>query len=304
MGPDLNLPPNSFGQYLGLTNSTTDGSPANKIVAVEIDTFKDNDFDPDANHIGLDINTVESTNVTSLGPLGIDIAPPSEARFHNVWVQYDGVEKEIAIFIARQANKDGDTPPRPDDPVLKAGLDLRGLVDQYSYFGFSGSTGNYEQLNCVLRWNLTVQYFPEGTKPWVGISIGAGVSVLLLVAGVALVMGYYYRRKRRLAWSNSNILGALMKLPGTPREFKFKDLKEATNNFDAKNKLGQGGYGVVYRGHLQNENLEVAVKWFSRGNLKDRDDFLAELTIINCLRHKHLVRLLGKSKILFLKLVI
>ncbi|KAG5534425.1 hypothetical protein RHGRI_022524 [Rhododendron griersonianum] len=292
VGPDLNLPLNSSGQYLGLTNATTDSSPANKIVAVEIDTFKDNDFDPDANHIGLDINSVRSRNVASLDPFGIDIAPAGELRFHNVWVQYDGVKKEIAVFITRQAEQEGDTPPRPDEPVLKTGLDLRGIVDQYSYFGFSASTGNFEQLNCVLRWDLTVQYFPEGKKPWVGISIGAGVSVLVVVVG-AMVMGYYYRRKRRLAWSNSNILGALTKLPGTPREYKFKDLKKATNNFDGKNKLGQGGYGVVYRGHLPNENLEVAVKWFSRGNLKGQDDFLAELTIINRLRHKHLVRLLG-----------
>ncbi|KAI8540991.1 hypothetical protein RHMOL_Rhmol08G0028100 [Rhododendron molle] len=295
VGPDLNLPLNSSGQYLGLTNATTDSSPTNKIVAVEIDTFKDNDdFDPDANHIGLDINSVKSRNVTSLDPFGIDIAPVGEARFHNVWVQYDGVEKEIAVFITRQHEKDGDTPPRPDAPVLKTSLDLRDIVDQYSYFGFSASTGTFEQLNCVLRWNLTVLYFPEGKKPWVGISIGAGVPVLVLVLVGAMVMGYYYRQKRRLAWSNSNILGALTKLPGTPREFKFKDLKKATNNFDGKNKLGQGGYGVVYRGHLQNENLEVAVKWFSRGNLKGQDDFLAELTIINRLRHKHLVRLLGK----------
>ncbi|KAJ0844602.1 putative protein kinase RLK-Pelle-L-LEC family [Helianthus annuus] len=50
---------------------------------------------------------------------------------------------------------------------------------------------------------------------------------------------------------------------------------------------------VVYRGVLPEDNVEVAVKWFSRESLKGEDDFLAELTIINRLRHKHLVRLLG-----------
>jgi len=89
-------------------------------------------------------------------------------------------------------------------------------------------------------------------------------------------------------------LGTLQSLPGTPREFSFKDLKKATNNFDDKHKLGQGGFGVVYKGVLLKENLEVAVKKFSRDNLKGEGDFLAELTIINRLRHKHLVRLLGK----------
>ncbi|CAI9276338.1 unnamed protein product [Lactuca saligna] len=78
-----------------------------------------------------------------------------------------------------------------------------------------------------------------------------------------------------------------------PKEFHFRELKKATNNFDEKRKLGQGGYGVVYKGVLPEDNVEVAVKWFSRESLKGEDDFLAELTIINRLRHRHLVRLLG-----------
>ncbi|KAI8541000.1 hypothetical protein RHMOL_Rhmol08G0028700 [Rhododendron molle] len=101
------------------------------------------------------------------------------------------------------------------------------------------------------------------------------------------------KRLGLVQFKSNILLGALKRLPGTPREFHFKDLKRATNNFDEKNKLGQGGFGVVYRGHLHDENLEVAVKWFSRETIKGEDDFLAELTIINRLRHKHLVRLLG-----------
>ncbi|KAI9091092.1 hypothetical protein K1719_028362 [Acacia pycnantha] len=89
------------------------------------------------------------------------------------------------------------------------------------------------------------------------------------------------------------ILGTLKSLPGTPREYSFKELKKATNNFSEKNKLGEGGYGIVYKGILQKENnLEVAVKKFCRDAMKGQDDFLAELSIINRLRHKHLVRLL------------
>lgn len=50
----------------------------------------------------------------------------------------------------------------------------------------------------------------------------------------------------------------------------------------------------MYYGLLSEANEEVAVKWFSRESLKGEYDFLAELTIINRLRHKHLVRLLGE----------
>lgn len=88
-------------------------------------------------------------------------------------------------------------------------------------------------------------------------------------------------------------------MPGMTREYEYKALQKATNNFDDKRKLGEGAYGVVYKGYLTNrkdlekENVEVAVKKFSRESLEGRDDFLAELEIINLLRHKHLVQLRG-----------
>ena len=121
------------------------------------------------------------------------------------------------------------------------------------------------------------------------------VAAVAMVAGAVVGWLLWCRRKRKRA-GDPNILGALKSLPGTPREFEFRDLKKATGNFDEKNKLGQGGYGVVYKGVLAVENnVEVAVKKFTReDNLKCKDDFLCELAIINRLRHKHLVKLLGK----------
>ncbi|XP_057492223.1 probable L-type lectin-domain containing receptor kinase S.5 [Actinidia eriantha] len=297
VAPDLDLTPGSDGQYLGLTNLTTDGNDTNHLVAVELDTFKQ-EFDPDSNHIGLNINSVISNATASLTPLGIKLmSEGTEPVFYNIWVQYDGINKSIKVYIAKTATlflpgpTPGPTPPRPENPVLRSHLDLSRVVNQYSYFGFSASTSNATQLNCVLRWNLTVEYFPEKKFPLVTVAVAAGVPTLAVVAA-AVVLGFFLR-KRRIIRSNSSILGALKSLPGTPREFQFKDLKKATNKFDERNKLGQGGYGEVYRGFLQSENLEVAVKRFSRESIKGQDDFLAELTIINRLRHKHLVRLLG-----------
>ncbi|PIN12566.1 Serine/threonine protein kinase [Handroanthus impetiginosus] len=289
--PDLHLPENSSGQFLGLTNSSTDGHAANKVVAVELDTFKQ-EFDPDDNHIGIDINSVRSNKTEPLTPHDITLAPESGAKFYNVWVDYNGTNKLMEVYIAEQKEKDGPTPPKPNSPILSADLNLVDHVSQYSYFGFSASTGNNtSQLNCVLRWNLTVQYFHEGNNEWLKILLGAGVPAVVLLVMTASAL--YYCRRRRMTHSNSNLAGALKSLPGTPREFRFKDLKKATSNFDEKNKLGQGGFGVVYRGLLVKENTEIAVKCFSRESLKGQDDFLAELTIINRLRHKHLVKLLG-----------
>ncbi|KAL0424408.1 UNVERIFIED_CONTAM: putative L-type lectin-domain containing receptor kinase S.5 [Sesamum radiatum] len=251
IAPDLLLPPNSFGQFLGLTNSITDKSDNKKLVAVEFDTFKQY-FDPDDNHVGIDLNSIKSIKTEYLTPHNITIAPIG-AKFYNVRVDYDGLNMVIDVYIAEQATHNGATPTKPSSPILSADLNLRDYVNQQSYFGFSASTGNESQLNCVLRWNLTVHYLPSGKRLdiWQKILLGVG-------------------------W----------------RHWRW-DLKKATNGFDKKNKLGQGGFGVVYRGLLAKENMEIAVKWFSRESIKGQHDFLAELTIISRLRHKHLVKLLG-----------
>ncbi|KAK4384001.1 putative L-type lectin-domain containing receptor kinase S.5 [Sesamum angolense] len=291
IAPDLELPANSSGQFLGLTNSSTDGLRSNKLVAVELDTFKQ-EFDPDDNHVGININSVRSIETAPLAPHNITIAPIG-ARFYNVWVDYSGDNMVMQVYIAEQEEKYGPTPPKPLSPILSAwDLNLMDHVNQFSYFGFSASTGETTQLNCVLRWNLTVNYFAGGEDKWLKIVLGAGVPVLVLLLISAIGLGYYCHR-RRVALSNPNLVGALKSLPGMPREFEFRALKKATNGFDERHKLGQGGYGVVYRGVLVKEDMEIAVKWFSRESIKGQDDFLAELTIINRLRHKHLVKLLG-----------
>lgn len=296
IAPDLELPTNSDGQYLGLTNSSTDGKASNHFIAIELDTFKQ-DFDPDNNHLGLDINSVKSNKTVSLSDLGIEIAP-NGTKFHMVWIQYDGDSRVLKVYIAeqeREANENFFIKPKPKNPALTSIIDLRGIVKQNSYFGFSASTGSSIQLNCVLRWNLTVEVFPEEKekgKNVINIGLGVGLGGLILVLMGSGLLGYYLYKKRRET-KDSKILGALKSLPGNPREFSYSELSKATNKFDEKYKLGQGGFGVVYRGVLPIEKVEVAVKKFSRENLQGKDDFLAELTIINRLRHKHLVRLQG-----------
>ncbi|KAK7367159.1 hypothetical protein VNO80_09168 [Phaseolus coccineus] len=284
-------PLNSHGEFLGLTNASTDGNRTNQIVAVELDTVKQ-DFDPDDNHIGLDVNGVRSNVTVSLTPLGFEIAP-NVTRLHVLWVEYDGDRKVIDVYIAVQPDKDAPIVAKPAKPVLSSTLDLKQVVNRVSYFGFSASTGDNVELNCVLRWNISIEVFPEKKGVGNALKIGLGVGVPLVVLLVAGVVGWVYWLRRKQRESETQILGTLKSLPGTPREFRFQELKKATNNFDEKHKLGQGGYGVVFRGTLPKEKLEVAVKMFSRDKMKSTDDFLAELTIINRLRHKNLVRLLG-----------
>ncbi|WVY98199.1 hypothetical protein V8G54_030350 [Vigna mungo] len=74
--------------------------------------------------------------------------------------------------------------------------------------------------------------------------------------------------------------------------FSYKELQEATNNFDRNRKLGEGGFGSVYYGKLE-DGREVAVKLFSEHNYRRVQQFMNEIEILTHLRHRNLVSLYG-----------
>ncbi|KAK1326251.1 Cysteine-rich receptor-like protein kinase 2 [Acorus calamus] len=76
--------------------------------------------------------------------------------------------------------------------------------------------------------------------------------------------------------------------------FKYSMLVKATGSFDAAHKLGEGGFGTVYKGLLA-DGREVAVKRLNINNRHRVMDFFNEVNIISSVEHKNLVRLLGCS---------
>ncbi|XP_057441335.1 probable receptor-like protein kinase At2g42960 [Lotus japonicus] len=74
--------------------------------------------------------------------------------------------------------------------------------------------------------------------------------------------------------------------------FTLRDLERATSRFSAENIIGEGGYGIVYRGVLVN-GTEVAVKKLLNNLGQAEKEFRVEVEAIGHVRHKHLVRLLG-----------
>lgn len=303
IAPTTDVPGQSSGQWMGLTNETTDGDSRNQIVAIEFDTKKQ-DFDPDDNHIGLNINSVKSKKTVSLNKSGIVLSPEIGTNY-SVWVDYDGKAKLLQVYMSKNKGS------KPDKPLLNETINLKKYVKQESYIGFSASTGSPEiQLNCVLEWTLDLEHLPEKKDlTWLKILAGVGIPILTIaiLIGVWLFVGYRKKRKQSRD-EESNVQGTLKRLPGMPREFKYKELKRATHNFHESMVLGNGGFGVVYKGVLQENDkditastnsvarLEIAVKKFSRDSIKSKGDFLDELTIIHRLRHRNLVRLEGKTQ--------
>ncbi|RWW73716.1 hypothetical protein BHE74_00018373 [Ensete ventricosum] len=132
------------------------------------------------------------------------------------------------------------------------------------------------------------------------------VGVGCLAAGSLLCWVYVYRRKRPQPSASSVLLArpAASTDPESVDEqyytqvFTYEELEAATDGFSASNKLGDGGFGVVYKASSSSvgkllDGRTVAIKRFYRNNYRLVEQFVTEASILSALRHQHLVVLYG-----------
>ncbi|KAK8612778.1 hypothetical protein V6N13_092885 [Hibiscus sabdariffa] len=105
----------------------------------------------------------------------------------------------------------------------------------------------------------------------------------LLIVGLLLwkghLLGKYWRKKG-------------IKEDMTSGTFTLKQIKVATNDFDPAYKIGEGGFGPVYKGQLP-DGTKIAVKQLSSKSRQGNREFLNEIGMISCLQHPNLVKLHG-----------
>ncbi|XP_019171610.1 PREDICTED: serine/threonine-protein kinase CDL1-like [Ipomoea nil] len=75
--------------------------------------------------------------------------------------------------------------------------------------------------------------------------------------------------------------------------FTFRELANATDNFNPELLVGEGGFGRVYRGHIKRTNQIVAVKQLDRNGVQGNREFLSEVFILSVVNHPNLVNLMG-----------
>ncbi|KAH6793218.1 Protein kinase superfamily protein [Perilla frutescens var. hirtella] len=93
--------------------------------------------------------------------------------------------------------------------------------------------------------------------------------------------------------SNSvSFSSSLMAFTGTAKVFSIEDIGRATDNFDSSRILGEGGFGLVYGGTLD-DGRKVAVKVLKRDDQQGSREFLAEVEMLGRLHHRNLVKLIG-----------
>ncbi|KAI3709587.1 hypothetical protein L2E82_39353 [Cichorium intybus] len=116
---------------------------------------------------------------------------------------------------------------------------------------------------------------------------------LCTVASIILVLGCiaFYLRKKIISKVNQ-LMNHRKPSYHNQQVISFSDIREATNNFSEENKLGEGGYGPVYKGKLSN-GQEIAVKRLSHSSKQGFEEFKNEVTFATKLQHVNLVKLLG-----------
>ncbi|WOL07655.1 receptor-like serine/threonine-protein kinase SD1-8 isoform X3 [Canna indica] len=112
------------------------------------------------------------------------------------------------------------------------------------------------------------------------------LTIFLAVCGAC----YVWRRKKREHYINVDEEKQVkdMDLP----LYDLDTIREATKDFSIDNKLGQGGFGPVYKGKMIEEK-EIAVKRLSKTSVQGVDEFMNEVMLIAKLQHRNLVQLLG-----------
>ncbi|XP_008239049.1 PREDICTED: probable receptor-like protein kinase At5g24010 [Prunus mume] len=145
----------------------------------------------------------------------------------------------------------------------------------------------------------------------VGSVIGGLSLICILIVGI--LFGLKYRTAKRVEtseWSpmpavgggsnhsrltDGTITGSPMNYLNLGLKISFAELQQATNNFDTKLLIGEGGFGNVYRGTLLN-GRNVAVKRGKRdeqGSGQGLPEFQTEIMVLSQIRHRHLVSLIG-----------
>ncbi|XP_077221007.1 cysteine-rich receptor-like protein kinase 10 [Tasmannia lanceolata] len=193
------------------------------------------------------------------------------------------------------------------------------------------TTYRYFSSSCTIRYEAFpffntsgLQIFPsqptstrgKETKPSRAV-IYSSVAAAALVGAILLTSCVYYLCMRRAHGEREGISesnqGVLLQNFGPPTStnfievngfgenddktqelplIDFSTIQQATNNFSDDYKLGQGGFGPVYKGILP-DGKEVAVKRLSRGSEQGMGEFKNEVKLIAKLQHRNLVRLLG-----------
>ncbi|XP_076908342.1 G-type lectin S-receptor-like serine/threonine-protein kinase At4g27290 [Bidens hawaiensis] len=119
--------------------------------------------------------------------------------------------------------------------------------------------------------------------------------VLLTFLSITAWLGYVWRKLNHAKPTGEGKIFVASKSQEEDIEqqlYSFSTIGNATANFSPDNKLGEGGFGPVYKGMLE-DGQEIAVKRLSKNSSQGHAEFKNEVICISKLQHRNLVKILG-----------
>ncbi|TVU11320.1 hypothetical protein EJB05_44896, partial [Eragrostis curvula] len=280
--PAATVPWDSRGGFLALFSNRYNRRNAGSAPAlgVEFDTYENEMWDPvgAGAHIGINVNSVTSTAY-------VPTPEPGIVGIVSASVRYDAGSGKLDVVV-----RFDDLPGAPSRNVT-ARVDLSdesGFPSEVAV-GFSAATGDYIELHQLLSWSFDSVL---STKQRVATS---GKNIRLSRTPVMV----HSRRKCTINPQEEEHINCDVLMDGEfekgtgPRRFSYSERSQATFGFSDDHKLGEGGFGSVYRGFLQGQRLHVAVKRVSKTSRQGRREYISEVTVISHVRHRSLVQLVG-----------
>jgi Legume lectin domain/Protein kinase domain len=255
-------------------------NPQNQMIAVEFDTYDSDEWDPRFSHVGIDVNTIYSAAVHKYS----EYDSMTNGTLAHAWVSYNAGDQTLNVSLNYHGTES------PASPILSYKLNLNQLLPTAVAVGFSAAN-YYGEVHQIHSWefNSSTSFKPASTSPDEAKSKPTPVliAVLCSIGAVFLLGGVSWFLARWRISLNRNQF---------PRKFSHRELVLATSNFAPKNKLGEGGFGPVYKGYLRDSCDEVAVKLLKHESDRGSKEFKAEVDILSKLTHPNLVELLGWCK--------
>ncbi|KAK3118375.1 hypothetical protein QOZ80_9BG0698140 [Eleusine coracana subsp. coracana] len=276
VAPSKNFSDALPNQYLGLTNMVKNNKTTNHFLAIELDTVENMEFnDIDSNHVGIDINGLNSIQSHSVG-----YYDDMNGSFHKmslnsgeamqVWLEYCGESKQINVTMGSLEME------KPVRPLISTTYDLSTVIQESAYVGFSASTDEIDTRHCVLGWSFSMnrpaqkinisklpklpRNSPKPQSKLLDIILPIATASFIIVLGAAIIL--LIKRKWRYAE-----LKEYWEVEFGPHRLSYKDLYHATEGFHDKYLLGAGGFGKAKRRTLNWEQRFHIIKGIASGLL-------------------------------------
>ncbi|THU59804.1 hypothetical protein C4D60_Mb07t05900 [Musa balbisiana] len=170
--------------------------------------------------------------------------------------------------------------------------DCRNIPGGYHCSCPPGTHGDATKDNCT----AIPPKFPLPARLAVGFSVIFVVLVALVSCVIIRTQKTKHKRERDIFFRKNGGFKLyeeiLSKKVDTVQVFTVEELQRATDNFADKRVIGCGGYGMVYRGILDDHRI-VAIKKSKKVDERQKDEFVNEIIVLSQINHRHIVRLLG-----------